>query len=272
MIALLLAAAAVQPADPLAPLPQPQVTAPQAIPRQPIVQPQTVQPPVATATVPVPRTWREVFDAIRAGNWASAQAGIAALPPDILTPVAKSELYTAKGSPQVDLQSLQNLIALAPELPDADQLARMAITRGATTAPLVIPEKAVIALGSAPGRYRARPVGGEPAADALTRDMAHALRRLLHLRKRLLVRIEVELRDEAQPADESQWILGKAVRRHRPQDPELEVLAAVVWVDDLPVGQVTRDRVDREVAAIQVVLHGRRRIDRDLEVLTAGAG
>lgn len=182
MIALLLAAAAAQPAspDPLAPLPQPQVSAPQpqvAVPQpqatppqqqqpsSPALQPQ-VQPPVAAA-VPVPRSWREVFDSIRAGNWASAQAGIAALPPDILTPVAKSELYTAKGSPQVDLQSLQTLIAQAPELPDADQLARMAITRGATTPPLVIPEKAVVGLGSAPGRYRARPVSGEPAADAL---------------------------------------------------------------------------------------------------------
>jgi soluble lytic murein transglycosylase-like protein len=117
--------------------------------------------------VAVPRTWREVFDAIDAGNWASAQAGIATLPPGILTPVAKSELYTAKGSPPADLQSLQWVIAQAPELPDADQLARMAITRGATTPPLVIPEKATVGLGSAPGRYRARPVSGEPAADAL---------------------------------------------------------------------------------------------------------
>ena len=57
-----------------------------------------------------------MFDAIDAGNWASAQAGIAALPPSILTPVAKAELYTAKGSPVVDLASLQALIAEAPEL------------------------------------------------------------------------------------------------------------------------------------------------------------
>jgi soluble lytic murein transglycosylase-like protein len=164
LITLLLAAAAAQASpDPLAPLPQPQVTAP---------NPQLLQPPPpitapAVPTVPVPRTWREVFDAIDAGNWASAQAGIAALPPDILTPVAKSELYTAKGSPAVDLQSLQWVIAQAPELPDADQLARMAITRGAATPPLVIPEKPTVGLGSAPGRYRAKPVGGEPAADAL---------------------------------------------------------------------------------------------------------
>lgn len=164
MIALLLAAAAAQasPADPLAPLPKPQVTAPQPQVVQPLAQPAPAVPSVA-----VPRTWREVFDAIDAGNWASAQAGIAALPPDLLTPVAKAELYTAKGSPVVDLQSLQWVIATAPELPDADQLARMAISRGATTPPLVIPEKATVGLGSAPGRYRARPVSGEPAADAL---------------------------------------------------------------------------------------------------------
>jgi soluble lytic murein transglycosylase-like protein len=67
----------------------------------------------------------------------------------------------------VDLQSLQSLIVQSPELPDADQLARMAVTRGATRAPLVIPERAVVGLGSAPGRYRARPVTGEPLADAL---------------------------------------------------------------------------------------------------------
>ncbi len=168
MIAILLAAAAAQPAsaDPLAPLaqPPPQAAAPQA---QPQVTPPQIQPPAATPAVPVPRSWSEVFDAIRAGNWSSAQAGIAALPPDPLTPVARSELYTAKGSPPVDLQSLQALIAQAPELPDADQLARLAMTRGATTTPPVIPEKATVGLGSAPGRYRPRPVSGEPLADAL---------------------------------------------------------------------------------------------------------
>ena len=65
-----------------------------------------------------------MFDAIDSGNWASAQAGIATLPSSILTPVAKAELYTAKGSPAVDLGSLQALIASAPELPQAEQVAR----------------------------------------------------------------------------------------------------------------------------------------------------
>ena len=43
----------------------------------------------------------------------------------------------------------------------------MAISRGATTAPLVGPEKPTVNLGSAPVRYRAKPVQGEPAADQL---------------------------------------------------------------------------------------------------------
>src|SRR5690348_15987030 len=81
-----------QPAsDPLAPLPtivppaQPTVT----FPSQLTTYPTQAQPAPATPGVPVPRDWRGVFDAIDSGNWASAQAGISALPPSVLTPVAK---------------------------------------------------------------------------------------------------------------------------------------------------------------------------------------
>lgn len=146
--------------DPLAPLP----------PVPSSIQPAAAQPAQAAPavpSVPVPRDWRAVFDAIDAGNWASAQAGIAALPASVLTPVAKADLYTAKGSPVIDLASLQALIAQAPELPEANQLGLMALKRGATTQPLVIPEKPAYVLGSAPVRYRSKPVQGEPAADQL---------------------------------------------------------------------------------------------------------
>ena len=144
----------------------------QAKPAQPApAQPTTVQPPVVqappVATVQVPKDWRGVFDAIGAGNWASARAGIATLPPSILTPVAKAELYTAKNSPPVDLASLQALVAEAPELPQADQLAAMAVKRGALVPLQTIAEKPTYVLGSAPVRYRAKPVQGEPAADQL---------------------------------------------------------------------------------------------------------
>jgi len=167
-----------QPAsDPLAPLPTPPVKARPAV-QAPVAQqplappPQTfVQPPPAfaqpTSAVPVPKDWRGVFDAIDNGDWASAQAGIAALPPGLLTPVAKAELYTAKGSRWVPLTSIEALIAKSPAIPEANQLALMAIKRGATTPPLIIPEKPTYDLGSAPVRYQAHPVQGAPAGDQL---------------------------------------------------------------------------------------------------------
>jgi len=170
-------------ADPLAPLSTTSVPpAPTPAVQQPAVQvPNPTSQPAATAQQPmvpaqtaaaprpvvVPKDWRGVFDAIDAGSWASAQAGIAALPRSILTPVAKSELYTAKGSPVVDLASLQALITEAPELPEADQLAAMAVKRGALTAPLIMVERPTYNLGSAPIRYKAKPVQGEPYADQL---------------------------------------------------------------------------------------------------------
>ena len=146
----------------------PSAPAPAAVQQQPPAVVATQMPPPPPAViVAIPRDWRGVFDAIDSGNWASARAGIAVLPPSVLTPVAKAEFYTAKGSPTVDLQNLQALIAEAPELPQADQLARMAITRGASSSPLIVPAKPVYSLGSAPVRYRAKPVQGEPAADTL---------------------------------------------------------------------------------------------------------
>jgi soluble lytic murein transglycosylase-like protein len=191
------AAVAVQSPDPLAPLAtQPVPAAPQVlVPVNPAPQPApapstvpnyapqfevlpgepvaTVQPPVAAvpqqpvATVRIPRSWAEVFSAIRGSRWAEAQAGIAVLPQGALTPVAKAELYTAKGSPPVSLGQIQALLAEAPDLPQADQLARMAIARGATMAPNYARRRQTIWLGNSPSRSKARPVAGEPQADQL---------------------------------------------------------------------------------------------------------
>jgi soluble lytic murein transglycosylase len=153
--------------DPLAPLPDTKAAPAPAPASPPVAAPPVTQPAPQPAAVPVPRDWRGVFDAIESGKWASAAAGIAALPPSVLTPVAKAHLYTAKGSPVVDLGSIQALVAQAPDLPQAEQLALMAIKRGATTAPLIAPRRATVNLGSAPVRYRARPVQGDPVADKL---------------------------------------------------------------------------------------------------------
>src|SRR5947209_6105354 len=159
------APALAQPQDPLAPMPTGQASAPQQPGASPppsssdqATAPAAEQAPPPVRTVAVPKDWRGVFDAIDAAQWASARAGIAALPPSVLTPVAKAELYIAKGSPTVDLASLQALIEQAPELPEAQQLALMAWKRGASTMPGYFQEKPTVNLGSAPVRYKAHPV------------------------------------------------------------------------------------------------------------------
>ncbi len=152
--------------DPLAPLPIPPVQAQQA----PLIQ-QPVPPPPVVVPVFVPRDWPGVFAAIRNRNWTGARIAIDTLPRSALTAVAKAELFTARGSPLVSLPELQALIAEAPDLPQAEQLARMATTRGALAPPLIVARRPVISLGAAPGRYRARPVTGEPLADSLRKQL-----------------------------------------------------------------------------------------------------
>ena len=141
--------------DPLAPLP----------PVAPVPLPVVTlsSPPGVT----IPRDWGGVFAAINSSDWAAAAAGIAALPPGPLSAVARAELYTAAGSPRAELAPIAALLAEAPELPQAEQLARMAEARGATEAPAFAQRNPVVGLGAAPRRGRAKPVGGEPEADML---------------------------------------------------------------------------------------------------------
>ena len=127
------------------------------------------QPPPAplVPVIAVPKDWRQVFDAIRVEQWASASAGIDALGEHPLKVVARAELLTARNSPKADLAAIEALIAAAPELPHASQLQRLAIARGSVQPPLIVSQGRVVPLTSAPRRHRARAVEGEPAADAL---------------------------------------------------------------------------------------------------------
>ncbi|HTG63525.1 MAG TPA: lytic transglycosylase domain-containing protein [Sphingomicrobium sp.] len=143
--------------DPLAPL-DPAPTA-----EEPVVKPVTPPPPPRV----IPRDWRGIFAAIDAGDWEGARLGIEAMPADPLKPLARAELFTARGSPAVDLPSIQALLAEAPELPQAEQLVRLAMTRGAIEPPAVYRARAVVPLGTAPRRGKTRPIEGEPAADEL---------------------------------------------------------------------------------------------------------
>jgi len=129
-----------------------------------------LEPATATAPPPpkvIPKDWRGVLLAINQGDWEGARLGIWGLPNDPLKPYAKAELFTAKGSPKADLAQILAVLAEAPELPQADQLQRMAMARGAIEPPAIYWPRPTVSLGSAPRRGKTRPVDGEPAADQL---------------------------------------------------------------------------------------------------------
>ncbi len=143
--------------DPLAPLDP-----------APAVQETISQPPAPVAPPRViPRDWRGIFTAIDTRDWEGARLGIEAMPAGPLKAVAKAELFTAKDSPAVDLASIQALLAEAPELPQAEQLSRLAVLRGAVEPPAIYRARPVVPLGTAPRRGKTRPVEGEPLADEL---------------------------------------------------------------------------------------------------------
>ena len=166
LISLLIASPALAqqtpPDDPLAPIGQDSESPP---PEE--TSPSETTPVVVTPVIAVPRDWREEFAAIRSSHWAEAQAGIAALPDGPIKPVARAELYLAKGSPKAELAPLLALIAEAPDLPQADQLQRMAVARGAFEPPRIAYEKPIVFLGASPRRQKSRPVSGDPLADPL---------------------------------------------------------------------------------------------------------
>jgi soluble lytic murein transglycosylase len=109
----------------------------------------------------------EVFAAIRAGDWLGASARLAALPEGPLHNAARAELFLAKGSPKVELPELLSLLQRAPEMPRAEQIARLAETRGATGLPDLPQAERLVWVGSQPRRSRAESTKGDRAAAEL---------------------------------------------------------------------------------------------------------
>ena len=114
-------------------------------------------------------------------------------------------------------------------------------------------------------------VRGEAAADPLARDVLDLRRPLAHLAQRVLVGIDIELRDEAEPAHDPQRVVPKARRAGRAEDPAFEIGAAAERIEHLTGLEPARDRVDREVAPLHVLLERDAGVRNDLEVVPAGA-
>ncbi|KQM66712.1 lytic transglycosylase [Sphingomonas sp. Leaf16] len=111
--------------------------------------------------------YTQVFAAIRGGRWADAQLRLDAMKPGPLHAVARAELYTAKGSPKVELPQLMAVLTEAPDLPHAPDLARIAKLRGATALPELPTPQRLVWFDAAPVRVRAKAARSDAAAAQL---------------------------------------------------------------------------------------------------------
>ena len=112
--------------------------------------------------------YRAVFQAIRDGKWQDAQIRLDTMKPGPLHPIARAELYTAKGSPRIEMEPLVTLLNEAPELPQASDIARLAKARGATDLPPLPTAQRLIWQDGAPVRVRAKSI----KSDLIAADLA----------------------------------------------------------------------------------------------------
>jgi soluble lytic murein transglycosylase len=112
--------------------------------------------------------YRAVFQAIRDGQWQNAQIGLDAMKPGPLHAIARAEMFTAKGSPRVELEPLVALLNEAPELPEAADLARLAKARGAVELPPLPSAQRLIWQDGAPRRVRVK----SSKSDQIAADLA----------------------------------------------------------------------------------------------------
>ncbi len=96
--------------------------------------------------------YREIFEDIHASRWSAALNRLCAMPEGPLHNVARAEIYLGKRSPKVEGSALGELLAKAPELPEATALSRLATARGAVLLPNIPSEQDLNWLGSAPRR------------------------------------------------------------------------------------------------------------------------
>jgi soluble lytic murein transglycosylase-like protein len=111
--------------------------------------------------------YRNVFGMIRDQRWQDAQLLLASMKPGPLHAIARAELLTAKGSPKAELDPLMQLLAEAPELPQAQQIYTMAKSRGAIDLPALPETNRLTWLGSAPVRARAKSIKSDMSAAEL---------------------------------------------------------------------------------------------------------
>jgi soluble lytic murein transglycosylase-like protein len=157
------------------------------------------QAPMPAILTPEQRdNYRAIFALIRAQDWAGAAARLDAMPEGPLHNTARARLYLAPGSPRVEMAPLLALVARARELPQAEQLNRLALSRGTVETPNLPAQQRLVWQNEQPRRGRARGLRGTPEIaqlDALIQPLIVADRP--GEAEALFAAREIELTEEA---------------------------------------------------------------------------
>jgi soluble lytic murein transglycosylase-like protein len=145
--------------------------------------------------------YRAVFAALRAQDWAGAAGRLDGMRDGPLHNLARAMLYTMPGSPRVETAPLTDLLARAPELPQAEDLARLARARGAESLPDLPDAQRLYGLAGQPRRARPRPIRGDAVADQLEPLIQPLIRDDQPVEAEALLETRIdELSDEARTA------------------------------------------------------------------------
>lgn len=126
------------------------------------------QAPLASILNADQRTgYSAVLALIRSGDWAGASARLDAMGDGPLHNALRARLYLAPGSPRVEIEPLLALVSRARELPQAEQLSRLAATRGAVELPVLPAQQRLVGQPGQPRRARARGIRGTSEVAAL---------------------------------------------------------------------------------------------------------
>ena len=100
--------------------------------------------------------YRDLFSAIERKDWTRVQTLFAQKSDGPLHQEALAEYYLASGSPRIGMDQLSSWLARGTSLPQAEQIGRLAMTRGATTMPPMPGAQSLVSLPITAKRLRPR--------------------------------------------------------------------------------------------------------------------
>jgi len=111
--------------------------------------------------------YRNVFRAIDAEQWTDVEALLSQRPNGLLTDVVRAEYYLHANSPRVELPALLEWLRSGYNLPQAERIARLSVTRGAASAPDLPYVRPTRSQGTMPRRTRPRTTNDDTMPESI---------------------------------------------------------------------------------------------------------